>query len=224
MKNKALLKRNIIFAAVLAGLYIIYMFVLTPIYSEICADIIYSEGALPYVLEIALEICQLLIWCHLFSHIISCFFFTVCKKEKFSVFIFVSAFILTALRYFAVPIITLTVYSADAAQLFSDAIYYFLFDIAQMAVVSIVSLLILNRKNTDSHKPIIKISAVSAFLITAVRIIMRIRFDIFYGAPESAAEIILMVIYYATDIFYGLIAYFLIMLSVKQQHKNKSSV
>ena len=58
---------KLLFASTLAILYLIYSAVLSPIYTIICSDVILLESYLPYILEILLEICQLLIWAHLIS-------------------------------------------------------------------------------------------------------------------------------------------------------------
>ena len=45
-------------------------------------------------------------------------------------------------------------------------------------------------------------------LITAIKVGTRIVNDISIGAPESFGEVMIMVVYYLSDLIYGAIAYF----------------
>ena len=59
--------------------------------------------------------------------------------------------------------------------------------------------------NNPLQRSAIKMSA----LILAIKLITRIINDISYGMPESAGEVMIMVVYYLSDIIYGAIAYFI---------------
>ena len=46
-------------------------------------------------------------------------------------------------------------------------------------------------------------------LILAIKVLARMLNDITYGLPQSFGEILIMIIYYLSDIFYGVVAYFI---------------
>jgi len=60
----------------------------------------------------------------------------------------------------------------------------------------------------------------SAFMISLARIISRIRYDIFYGAPQSFAEAMVMIGYYLLDIAIGFIGYFAIVFIILTLEKH----
>lgn len=219
MKNKAL-KRNLIFAAVLAALYIISSAVLTPVYVKVCSDVIYSEGVLPYLLEALMEICQFVIWIYLFSHIIKCGFRFRFDGCGISPFFPVLILLITAMRYFAAPVTAVLLSRGDVSADMTDALLYFLSDTVQLALIFILAVFL---KVDNKRKYIVITAGASAIMLTLIRIIMRVRFDIFYGAPESVSETVIMAIYYSTDILYGVAAYFCTYFSVKMMIKKKNS-
>ena len=219
MKNKAL-KQNLIFAAVLAALYIICSAVLTPLYVKVCSDIIYIEGALPYLLEALMEICQFVIWIYLFSHIIKCGFDFRFGNGNISLSFIILTVLLTAMRYFAAPVTAVLLSHGTASYDMTDALLYFSSDTVQLALIFILAVFL---KVDNKKKYIVLTAGASAIMLTLIRIIMRVRFDIFYGAPESVRETVIMVMYYSTDILYGIAVYFCTYFSAKVMIKKKNS-
>ena len=59
--------------------------------------------------------------------------------------------------------------------------------------------------NNPLQRSAIKMSA----LILAIKLITRIINDISYGAPESLGEVLIMIVYYLSDLIYGAVAYFI---------------
>ena len=205
---------NLFFALTLTLLYFLYSAVLSPIYSKICSDIIWLESYLPYVLELLLEICQLLIWVHLTS----CLVYAVKKRKLFFYVIFTT--VLTLARYLVAPIINITNGSAIDLSAIIDSLMYFGADII---ILGIVFLIIFFRKN-DALITYCKFGATaSAILISISKIATRIIFDIFYGVPQSLSEFLIMILYYFSDVVYGVAAYFLIYILSKTMLKEKSS-
>lgn len=233
MKIGFLVKRNIIFASSLLLLYIIHSALLAPIYSYICTDVIYSEGYLPIILEISLDIFQMLIWCILFSFIISNFYL---EETKSSYFVLIFTAIATALRYFLQPMISFMASEMTSAYLLSDALFYFFFDFIQITVITILCAMIIRRRSdfeekiriiekmNGNPKRVRALAIISAALISIVKIGMRVRFDLFYGAPESINEVFLMAAYYLSDVFYGIISYLIIIILLNMQCRKNGSV
>lgn len=200
MKVK-LVYSNLFFSLTLTVLYLIYNAVLSPIYISICSNVVWLESKLPYLLEILLELCQLFIWVHLISSMI------YAVKRRKTVFFMVSTVVLTLARYLYSPILNIAKGSPlDFMEIFDSLIYFG----ADMLILAIVFIAVLIKKNKDSSGYLHFGSLLSAILISASKISSRIIFDIYYGAPQSTSEIIIMILYYFSDVLYGAAVYFLV--------------
>ncbi len=201
------------FPLILSLLYIVDFGVLTPIYSNVCSDILYLDSYLPFILELVMEILRLVIWCYIFSVSL----FAICQNiSEIKKAVFISTPIIAFLRYIIPLIINAVLYNIPLnGEDMSYAFLNFVFDMIQITLIWIFATALNNRKKQTGIRKSIKISACfGAALISLVRIIIRITFDVSYGAPESAAEIGLMALYYLSDIFYGLMLYFLTVIAV----------
>ena len=233
MKSNKIFQRNILFAALLVALYLIDIAVLSPIYTYVCSDVILLESSLPMILEILMDICRLLIWCHFFSFIIASIYLYGAAKSKF---LFIFSPIVIFLRYFGTLVFSATVDNiAIGSEDFGFAFLNFIFDAFQILTIAVITHLLTygNEKKTEEFFPFGKIHrpesrlrlsiGIGAILIAIVRVIMRIVFDVGYGAPESFDEIILMAMYYISDLMYGFLSYLIVFISVKLMCKNKAS-
>ena len=63
------------------------------------------------------------------------------------------------------------------------------------------------KKIVGKENPLQFCSLLMGIILSAERILFRILFDIDYGAPESANEMLVMIVYYASDILIGIIFY-----------------
>lgn len=138
----------------------------------------------------------------------------------------------TAFRYFFEPTLALIV-SPDSVYLFADAAIYFVSDALQISIVAILSAVLIGGVDDMGGMKLfgrigsrklsrVRLAAIlSASLISAVKIGMRIRFDVFYGAPENFADLMWMITYYTLDILYGFVLYILILTAVKMLCSNK---
>lgn len=205
---------NLFFASALALLYFIYSAVLSPIYIRICSDVILLESNLPYILEMLLEICQLFIWAHLFSHMLRA------VKSKKITFYVVFTVVFTLARYLFNPIVNITKGVAlDLADVLDSLMYFG----ADILILAVVFLLMFFRKNKVGNDYCRFGALSSALLLSASKIITRIIFDVFYGAPQSFSEIFVMILYYFFDVLYGVAAYFLIYFLSRSLLKKKNS-
>jgi hypothetical protein len=57
------------------------------------------------------------------------------------------------------------------------------------------------------YNPIHKTMLKAGIMLSVIKLAMRVRYDVFYGAPSGAAEIITMIVYYFFDIFVCVIFY-----------------
>ncbi len=213
MKNKKF-STNFYFALILAVLYLIYSAVLSPIYMRLCSDVIYLEGYLPDIFDFLLGTCQLFIWVHLFSNML-------CAIRRRSVSFFItSTVVLTLSRYFCSPLVTVVKGEALDTATLIDALIYFG---ADMLIMAIVFVSVFPQKNKTEKKFLHFGALISAVLLSVSKITMRVIFDVFYGAPESISEILLMSVSYFSDVLYGVIVYFLICFASKTFLKEKNS-
>lgn len=182
-------KKISLFAIVLAGLYAIYSFLLMPIYNNVCADVIYSEGYLPYILETVNGLFDLVIFSWIFG-------FCLFALEKYgagrAVIGLLCAALVDMVRYY-------TLLVSENGEFF-EVLATFALDVLQPAVVIGLWALLRKKKSFTQLAPL-----VSALVIAAFKIGMRVRFDIFYGAPEDIAEAMLMLAYYLSDLMCGVV-------------------
>lgn len=219
-------KMNLIFIGVLVFFYLLYVLVISPLYTLVCSDVLYMETYLPDVLEIAKELIDLLIWAWIFAFIIASE-----RDEKPSAF-----------RYLAVPIADLARYiigllvssyssigDTEALNFFiGDSAVSFAFDMIHFVSCLLICHLLISKQKAYRKKVLFKNSVtLSAFLssvvVSLIRIGMRIRYDIFYGPPESLTDLMWMIIYYTSDLLYGLIVFLATMWIIKIYNKDKNS-
>jgi len=63
------------------------------------------------------------------------------------------------------------------------------------------------RKIFSRENPLQLCALIVGIILSAEKILFRLLFDLSYGAPESFAEVMIMVVYYASDILIGIIYY-----------------
>ena len=66
----------------------------------------------------------------------------------------------------------------------------------------------------DWNNPLSRSSAKMSLFIFGIKIITRIINDIVYGAPSSFLEVLIMCVYYLSDILYGIVAYLLAVVAI----------
>lgn len=133
-----------------------------------------------------------------------------------------------------------------------ESLILYLFDMVQILTIALISHVLLERCRqkyalakksaytlgdislVNEHNPlpikklfglknaIQRTSLFSAFIISAVRVAMRIRYDIFYGAPESMEDVMWMIIYYSSDIIFGVLVYFFTIGLINRFYKKDS--
>ena len=64
------------------------------------------------------------------------------------------------------------------------------------------------------HKPLMGCMLAVAFIPAVIRIVSRVWYDLFLGAPQGKADLISMVVYYTGDVLCGIIGYLVIYLIV----------
>jgi hypothetical protein len=77
------------------------------------------------------------------------------------------------------------------------------------------------------NNPLQRSAIKMSLLILLIKLVTRVINDISYGAPESVGEVLIMVLYYLSDIIYGAVAYLISIFVISQFYekiKKKSGV
>ncbi|MBE6631402.1 MAG: hypothetical protein E7623_01735 [Ruminococcaceae bacterium] len=207
---------------VLVLLYLIYNAVLLPIYNSLTSDVLTLESYLPGLVDISLELCQFLVWVHIFSFVISTFF-TYGRKESLHALTWVSIVIIA--RYFVLLAVNVTngniaVNGSDFSFYIWEMIIYAFLDILQASLPYI--LLSLSKKE-DIKKLYLSLGA-SAAVIALIKIVMRVINNVFEYVTFGYSFTALYIAYYASDILYGLMVYFLSLILIKFYLRKKTTV
>ena len=81
-----------------------------------------------------------------------------------------------------------------------------------------------SQKIQIKNDPLRASALLGAILISFVRVVSRISYDISYGAPTDQADLLWMIAYYSLDILIGVVAYFaMLCLITKMSIKENSS-
>ncbi len=107
-----------------------------------------------------------------------------------------------------------------------------LMDIGFFLLIFLILYLTIIRKSTEKNenfqslslfkKPfsVINLAVLLSVLIPSLfRVISRIRYDIFFGAPQNSADIIWMIIYYLLDVLMLLVGYLIVISLLNRLHK-----
>ena len=202
------LKKILCFAGLVCALYVFYSAVLMPVYSRVCSDVLYSDGILPGLLEFAAWLFDLVIFALVFGA-----FAGVAKAHGLrNAFAVLSSAVVTDLVSYAVS------YIVYRGEFWSSFVVPLIFDVVQMLVGTLFAALIIKRKGS---KIISAVFIPAALAIIAVKAGMRIRYDIFYGAPEDFIDAMWIIFYYASDVLSGVIVMQLSLLFSKMFSKSE---
>lgn len=225
MKTNKFLKINIIFDAVLILLFCVYNAVLLPLYNRYVSDVLYNESYLPWLLESALELCQFLVWIHIFSFIVYSFF-GYDKKSALRVMIHADVIILV--RYFLLLAINVTsgniaVNGSDFSFYVGEMFLYAFLDILQSSLPYLILAFLFRMKISENKKNCLSVGF-SAGLITLLKVAMRIINDVFEHITFGYSFSAIYLTYYVADILYGLMIYFLVLILVNLYMKKRTTV
>lgn len=203
-------------------LYSIYSFLLAPLHVYLSTNVLYSATALPELVEFIYTACELTVFFMGFACIIY-FVYRLGAKKSFSMLLVYSIFTFYKLcTNFSMSLIMGMMSSADDISMAAlTGLTYLIIELFVLALLFFIFILIFkkapSRKNLipfshmiDLKNPLQKSALAAAVIISAFKIISRIIYDFFYGAPQSLSDFLWMVGYYASDIFIGVIAYFVI--------------
>ncbi len=202
------------------------------VYSTVSNNIVYMNSFLMYAIEIGLQILDVA----LYSVVFAFFVYAIsCYGTRPSMPFFASYAILTALRRVASLLLELWISGAIGADDISSVIVYFVLDILTALVVVAIAahefkryreylmewkklrrsagedttppLLCPFEKVFSKQNPLQVCALKVGILLSAVKIISRIIFDLYIGAPTGVVDLLVMIIYYLSDILIGVVVY-----------------
>lgn len=229
--KKRLLRTLIVTTAILFSLS---CFVLSPLYTYMCADILFAATAMPEIIEIIIDITDIVTYALCFATIVySIFKFSL----KGSVSMLVSYGIAVFLKYSANLVVT---FIFDGSVSPSSAVYvllYFALDMIILLTVALSTASIFRKYNEKRNitkkannalgkatpsieeelfggnklfvraNPLHRSALLTGIVLSAIKIVTRILFDIAYGAPTTLADALWMIAYYVSDILIAVIVY-----------------
>ena len=245
--KKNIKKYLILFMTVVCvALYVIYI-ALAWLYTETLTNILFMDGWLPFVMRLLLELIDVAVFAGAYFCIIYAFF-RMSKKEAW---LFPVLYLALALFRRAVSLLVEFLFSGyvGSDDILSLGLYYFL-DVIQIFIALVIiiyevcksSRFINERKKAgldapkflpltsvlSKNNPLQICSFKLAIMISGIKIVTRIVSDLYYGAPESLAEVLVMLAYYASDLLNGVIFYtllwFLFTHIDKKENKKESAL
>ncbi len=208
--------------------------ILTPLYIYTCSDVVYLKTVLPEILEIIIDIVDVAAYAVCFATIIYSIFKFSFKKSTGLIFIYCGY---VFLKYLVNLVISSVVDGVFSPSDIIYVVIYFALDIIIFSIILLISNIFLRRyyerratvekanntlgKKTDSvydelfavkkffspKNPLQCAALVTGMILSAAKLLSRIRYDIFYGAPTSLADGMWMLTYYVSDILIALIVY-----------------
>ncbi len=225
-------KSHVRFMTVSVAVLYVVSLLLGFVYSSVSNNIVYMSSALMYVLEISLQLLDLALYAVAFSFFI---FATHRYGFRASVPFFISYAVLTACRRILSLVLELLLSGSVGADDFVSIGVYFLLDMITCAVVLAIIAYEFKKYNgylrewkkaqralgKDDTAPALcpftklynranplQVCALKiGILLSSVKILSRIIFDLYYGAPTTLSETLIMVIYYLSDILIGVLVY-----------------
>lgn len=236
---------NLIMALSCAVIFSLITFVLNPIYVSVASDIITSVTIIPSLVELLIDSLDILAFVIAYSLII---YSAATKNASYAIKLCGIYILGCLLRRMAT--LLMSIGSISQNDILSVVVYFMLEGIQAVIVTAIATSAakkfhftaaqmekaarqlgdFSNYKDLEftrvySRSNPLQSSALKAgIMLSAVKIISRIIYDISYGAPDGASEILTMVIYYFSDILICVIFYTLCWLIFSRLYKTDSTL
>ena len=206
-------------------LYVIYT-ALAWLYTQASTNVLFIGGWLPFVMRLLLELIDVAIFAGAYFCIVYAFFRMSIKKAwLFPVLYLVLSLVRRAITLLLQLIQVQYIGSDDILSL----VMYYVLDGIQLCIVLAVVIYEVRKSRrfindykeagleTPEFLPFTKVfsknnpfqmcSLKLAVMISGIKIATRIVSDLYYGAPESLAEVLIMAAYYTSDLLNGVIFY-----------------
>lgn len=199
-----------------AIMYTVIQLILTPIYTVVLSDITLKMTVLPRVIYIVLSLAETVTFALCYSIII---YTAIMKSTKTAIGACGIYFAASVVRRIGALLVSLIMYNYIDKRDIINILIPIIIETIQIAIVLISAHFLARsfRKNKKgcprSDDPSIKFikvytpsnplmtgALIGGIMLSAVNIAMRIYSDIGYGAPDDVAEILVMAVYYISDI------------------------
>ena len=212
IKNKKRLSRILITSC--AVLFSLYCFVLAPLYTYMCADIIYAVTVLPEILDFLISVVDLIAYSICFSTIIySIYHYKLRGSKK----IIATVSIAMLLKYVANFVMTIVTDGGIILQDISSVVVFFLLDMIWLTIITFAANSTIKeyidvpafpfKKLFDLENPLGRSAFTMAMIMGGVHMATRIIYDVFYGLPSSFVDALWMAIYYFSDVVSAFVMY-----------------
>jgi hypothetical protein len=216
--NSAAFKRLSAFLIIICGgLFVLSSVVLKPLYIFFISDVVWSGTFLVNLLEVTLDLFELLAYSTSFAVVI---YSVLLSDDARGVKVLIAEFMLLAfVRRILDIVMTIVIYGALEAIDIVSVLFALAMEFIQIFIVYIIAVSLLKKeiiaflpaKKIYSKKNALQVSALCAGgILSAVKIVSRIIYDIDYGAPESLIEVCSMVLFYSLDVLVAIISYVII--------------
>ena len=223
-------------------------FLLTPVYVYVASDIVTSVTVIPDILEILLDLADIAAFAVCYSLII----YSATLRPSSVTYKLCGIYIASSLIRRAASLLITYLYDGYifSDDIFS-VLLYFLLETVQVAAVAMIASSVakkyyirsaqikkaaritgdfLKAENIDFDRvyaygnPLLNSALKVGIILSAIKIISRVIYDISYGAPSGIAEVLTMTVYYLSDIFVCVIFYALAWLILSKLYANDSSL
>lgn len=229
-------------AVICAAMYTLIQLILTPIYTVVLSDITLKVTALPTILDILLSVCETLAFALCYSIVIYCAVLKSAKVALGACGIYLAA---SVIRRVGALGVSLMMYSVIDATDMVNVLIPVMIEAVQIFTVFFVSFSLgkkYRKRTADSSRtpyscsdiqftsvyskanPLMTSALIGGAMLSFVNIAMRIYSDIGYGAPKDLPEVLIMIVYYLSDVLVCAVFYALCWLILsKMLSKYKAS-
>ena len=220
-----------VMAAAIAFFYILTV-LLGIVYATVSNNIVYMNSFLMYTIEIGLQLLDLAVYSVAFAF----FLYATHRYQLRGAIPFFGIYIgLTALRRVAALLLEILLSGSIGADDVWSTVIYFALDLLTCFIVIAIAALEFKKYRTHlkewqklqrnlgndaqppalypfeklfSRKNPLQVCAIKvAILLSVVKIFSRLIFDLYIGAPTGISDLLIMIIYYLSDILIGVIVY-----------------
>ena len=230
--TKKRLMRTLVAVTVL--LFSLSCFILAPLYTYMCADILFAATAMPDIIKLLIDIIDVISYALCFSTIIySIFKFSLVGSVRIIIIYCVAVF----LKYAANLGITLIFDGKVSAETVVYVLAYFALDSIILLAIALITASTFKKYNERRaitkkannaigkatlsvedelfggnrlfvlSNPLHRSALFTGIILSAIKIVSRILFDIAYGAPKTLSDALWMIAYYISDILIAIIVY-----------------
>lgn len=243
-ETKKSIKKHLVWLMVGACviLYALYI-TLAWLYTQASTNVLFMDGWLPFIMRLLLELIDVTVFASAYFCIIYAFFRMSPKKALLFPIVYIALALFRRATSLLIEFFVSGYIGSD--DLLSLGLYYF-FDVIQLIIVVCIVAYETRKCNRflneykqagvdtpkflpftsvfNKNNPLQACSFKLAIMISGIKIVTRIISDLYYGAPESLSEGLIMFAYYSSDLLNGVIFYTIIWFLFAHINKKESAL